>query len=343
MFEKLTPIIEKFQIKGVVKKALPIEVGHINHTYKILTQYQQETFAYVLQKINTQIFKEPVGLMENIEKVGIHLQQNNYPKDILFPIQSLDKQSFFKDNQNKYWRIFPFIENTETINEVETEEQAYAASFVFGEYTSSLANFNAQELNETIPDFHNTSLRYRQFFNSQKKASENRKKAASKSISDLFQYRYLLDPLKSMKLPIRVVHNDTKINNILFDTETGNAVCVIDLDTLMPGSLLYDYGDMVRTFTPPVDENNKDLDWVYVRKNILTALTKGYQDGLKDNLTSLEKSLLLYGAKLTIFEQALRFLTDYLNGNIYYKVEYEEQNLVRTKNQICLLESLVKE
>ena len=338
-FIHLYPILQQFQIEGEIDHIEPIEIGHINQTYKV--NLGSEGPSFVLQKINTQIFKQPVEVMSNIAAVGEFLKTNFYPKEILLPIQSTDNQNFVVI-EDSHWRLFPFIPNTHTFNEVINEEMAFAAAFTFGEYGQYLQNFPMESLFETIPDFHNTALRFDQFTEAIENAFFNKLILAEDSINQLLNYKYLLKDISQLIFPIRVTHNDTKINNVLFDKTTGKAVCVIDLDTLMPGNLLFDFGDMVRTFTPALDENSDDYDNIQVRPAILAALTKGYIAGWGGALTKLEEDSLLYGAQLTIFEQALRFLTDFLNGNIYYKVANEEQNLVRAKNQICLLESLLK-
>ena len=341
MLEKLQFIIGKFQVKGVLTQIVPIEIGHINETYQVTLEEGQKKYLFVLQKINTSIFKRPYEVMGNIANVGHFLEKKGYPNEILIPINTIDNQ-YVTEVKGDYWRLFPFIQNTKTYNEVTTEEQAYAAAFAFGEYTKYLDDFDATTLKVTIPNFHNTNLRYQQFFDIIQKVNGMRENKARETIDRLQNFRYLLDPIRKVQLPLRVTHNDTKINNILFDKTSGQAVCVIDLDTLMPDTLLYDFGDMVRTFTPVLDENSADFRQIYVRKTILKALTAGYIAGLDGKLTDLEEDLLLYGGKLTIFEQALRFLTDYLQGDVYYKVTNPEQNLIRTKNQLCLLESLVK-
>lgn len=341
MIEKLSNITNKFQTKGQLIKVAPIEVGHINATYQVTIQEGQNKGLFVLQKVNTQIFKNPLGLMDNIARVGQFLQEKTYPREVLLPIKSIDNQ-YVVVADGDHWRLFPFIQNTLTYNQVDTVEQAYAAAFAFGEYTNYLNDFEASSLQVTIPNFHNTHLRYQQFIEAIKNGIKDRKKKAQPWIDKLLTYHYLLAPIKGAKLPLRVTHNDTKINNVLFDKTSGEAVCVIDLDTLMPDTLLYDYGDMVRTFTPALDENSDSFEQVYVRKEMLEALTEGYVAGLDGKLTPIEKGLLLYGGKLTIFEQALRFLTDYLLGDVYYKVANKELNLIRTKNQLCLLESLIQ-
>ncbi len=336
-FIHLYPILQQFQFESKIDLIEPIEIGHINQTYKV----NMDRSSFVLQKINTQIFKQPVEVMSNIVMVGEFLKTKNYPKEILLPTQSVDNQNFVVV-EDSYWRLFPFISNTQTFNEVINEEMAFVAAFTFGEYANYLQDFPMEGLFETIPNFHNTALRFDQFLTAISHTKVSRKKKAQRAIDKLLTYQYLLKDISQLTFPIRVTHNDTKINNVLFDKTTGKAVCVIDLDTLMPGNLLYDFGDMVRTFTPALDENSEDYDNIQVRPAILDALTKGYLAGWGGALTKLEETSLMYGAQLTIFEQALRFLTDFLNGNIYYKVAKKEQNLVRAKNQICLLESLLK-
>ncbi|MFK7981869.1 MAG: phosphotransferase enzyme family protein [Saprospiraceae bacterium] len=340
MLAKLPSILNKFQITGEFLDAAPIEIGHINATYQVTLQDGPNKSLYVLQKINTQIFKNPLEVMHNIANIGHFLTKKSYPRKVLLPIESFENKYVLKI-ANDYWRLYPFIQNTITYNQVDTTEQAYAAAFAFGEYANYLHDFEVTSLHTTIPNFHNTNLRYQQFLKAIKDGVGERKKKAEVAINQLLNYKYLLNKIKQTKLPLRVTHNDTKINNILFDKISGAAVCVIDLDTLMPDTLLFDYGDMVRTFTPALDENSDDFKQIYVRKEMLNALTEGYLAGLDGKLTALEKELLMYGGKLTIFEQALRFLTDYLQGDVYYKVAKEEQNLIRTKNQICLLESLM--
>ncbi len=341
MIEKLSNIINKFQTEGQLVQIAPIEIGHINATYQVTLQAGPDKSLFVLQKINTQIFKKPLGVMDNIANVGQFLLKTPYPREVLLPIKSMDNQYVVVENKD-YWRLFPFIQNTLTYNQVDTADQAYAAAFAFGEYTNYLNDFEASSLQVTIPNFHNTELRYQQFLEAVKNGIKDRKKKAQTTIDNLLTYHYLLAPIKGVKLPLRVTHNDTKINNVLFNKTSKKAVCVIDLDTLMPDTLLYDYGDMVRTFTPSVDENSANFEQVYVRKEMLEALTEGYIAGLDGKLMPIEKELLVYGGKLTIFEQALRFLADYLLGDVYYKVANEELNLIRTKNQLCLLESLTK-
>jgi len=338
----LHSILQQFQIAGIIDHIEPIEIGHINQTYKVIYDNKELNGpqSFVLQKINTQIFKQPLEVMSNMVKVGQFLKNKNYPKEILLPIQSVDNQIVVVEKDD-YWRLFPFIPNTQTFNEVINEEIAFTAAFTFGEYANYLQDFPVEELFDTIPNFHNTALRFDQFVEAVEDAFFGKLIVAENVINQLLTYKYLLKNISQLTFPIRVTHNDTKINNVLFDKTTGKAVCVIDLDTLMPGNLLYDFGDMVRTFTPALDENSNQFDEIFVRKNILDALTEGYLAGWNGALTKLEATSLMYGAQLMIFEQALRFLADYLLGDVYYKVANEEQNLIRAKNQLCLLKSLM--
>ena len=342
MLLKLHEIIKHFQLSGSIKQILPVEIGHINQTYKVVVEKSSVETGFILQRINHFVFKKPAEVMDNIVRVGQHLNGKNYPKKVLMPLPAKNGLYYVRDHEEGYWRLYPFIDNTRSFNEVRTEEMAYKGAFTFGEYLQFLDDFDCRQLHYTIPDFHNTNLRYQDYYFTLKNCSKARLGAAQQCITDLAAYRFLLGPVQKIKLPLRVVHSDTKINNILFDKHSGEAVCVVDLDTLMPGWLIFDYGDMVRTFTPPVDENSECYEEVYIRKNILRALTSGILDGLGDRIQPLEKSLLIYGAKVTIFEQALRFLTDYLKGNLYYKVNREDQNLIRAKNQVVLLKDLEK-
>ncbi|MEM1119006.1 MAG: aminoglycoside phosphotransferase family protein [Bacteroidota bacterium] len=338
MYEQLLPILQQFKIIEDSQTITPIEVGHINKTYRVTTR----NGAYILQKINTQIFQAPLEVMQNINRVGQFLRQKKYPKKILLPIATKKGLLCLEDVKNGHWRLFPFIENTTTFNEVDSPQKAYQAAYAFGEYAYYLKDFDGEKLVETIPNFHDTLLRFGQFLGEANRAGKARLASARGEITDLTNYRYLLYTIHRVQLPQIFVHNYTKINNILFYKTTHLPVCVIDLDTLMSGTILYDFGDMVRTFTPTQDENSADFDQIFVRAAILRAVTKGYVEGWRGKLSKLEIELLPYGAQLTIFEQALRFLTDYLAGDIYYKVQYNNQNLVRAKNQIRLLDELTK-
>lgn len=334
---KLLEISSCFDFEDSPTEIIPISVGLINETYKLNTNKK----AYLLQRINKTIFKSPAHVMSNIEKVGEWLEQKKYPRHILQPLLTREGRTFYQDVHGEYWRLFPFFEDTITFNEISKPDLAYEAAFAFGEYTSYLSDFDHRNLHTTIPDFHHTPLRFVQFEHAIKTAKPERLSKAKSTIKLAKSFTFILKHYDLLKQNIRVVHYDTKINNLLLHKDTLKAVCVIDLDTLMPGMLPYDYGDMVRTFTSPVDENEPDIRQVIVRLPILEALKAGFLDGLKDQILREEKAHLDYGAQLIIFEQALRFLTDYLQNDVYYPIAYESQNLDRSANQLALLQGFL--
>lgn len=342
MIEDLRQIIDSFQIKGQLVLLKPTAIGLINDTYYIETRLGEDYYKYILQQINTFVFPKPKDIMDNIAMVQKALQASTYPLIVLGAIPTKTGSNLLQTSNHSFWRLFPFIENTYTINKVSEESIAYDAAFSFGEYTRYISAVDIQQLHTTIPDFHNTPLRFFQFEKALQQADAARKKIASKEIKALLSFKYLLPRYKLFSQFIRPVHYDTKINNILFDRKTNRPKAIIDLDTLMPGLLPYDFGDMVRTYTPSVDENEKDWNLVQVRENILTAVTQGYLDGLKDIIHPVEKQHLSNGAILIIYEQALRFLKDFLLGNPYYKVAYPNQNLARTNNQLVLLKQYLE-
>ena len=337
MIEDLRHIISNFQLHGQLVHLRPTAIGLINDTFYIETNSDSDLYKYILQKVNVFVFPHPERIMDNIAIVGEVLQASDYSLRILKAVPSKSGSDLFQYAENSYWRLFPFIENTYTINTVEDASIAYEAAFSFGEYTRYIGEVNPKHLHTTIPNFHNTPFRFLQFKNTLQQADTERQRLASKEIEILLSYQHLLATYEAFSHIIRPVHYDTKINNILFDKTTDRPKAIIDLDTLMPGALPYDFGDMVRTYTPTVDENERDWKEVKVRPNILRAITNGYLDGLKDSIHPLEKKHLTDGAVLIIYEQAVRFLEDFLLGDPYYRVDYPEQNLYRTRNQIALL------
>ena len=340
--EAIFQIARQFQIKGQPRELIPITIGHINQTYQINSFIGEQQYSCILQKLNTHVFRNPEGVMNNIDRVASHLESKGYPKLILKPITTLQQLPYLKTRDGDYWRAFPFFENTYTTNLVDEPDLAWEVAFNFGEYARYLADLDPQKLVETIPGFHHTPQRYRAFRKALKKARESRLQEAANAIKEVIDHKELLAHYPAFSDTIRVVHYDTKINNILLDQDTGKGVCVIDLDTIMPGMLPYDFGDMVRTITPPVDENEKDLAKVHVRKTFLDALTSGYLEGLQESIQPIEEQNLNNGASLIIYEQAIRFLTDFLEDDHYYPVEYAQQNLIRARNQLVLLNDFLK-
>jgi len=321
----------------------PITTGHINDTHKIsLITPKGDKAYFIIQRINREIFKYPNRIMNNIELVARHLQSKGYARTILKPLRTI-KGSLLsvrgRGNAKEYWRAYPFIAGGYTVNTVETVGQAEEAGFAFGEYIRYLGDIDMKQVQVIIPNFHNISFRVGQY-----EAAKATSKGSERWVACAREMAFLDAQIpsfaKSERMPVRITHNDTKINNILFDRITGKASCILDLDTLMPGSLLSDFGDMVRTYTPAFDENEADVGLVEMRMPYFEAMTRGFLGGLGSEITQMERENLVRGAERVVLVQMMRFLTDYLNGDTYYKTEYGEQNLVRTRNQMKLLESI---
>ena len=324
-----------------------LKSGHINDTFKVSLEKEHKIKHFIVQKLNTSIFPEPQKIMENIETVAQHLTSKGYEKAILACLKTKKGEYFYQDteggNLTGFWRMIPFIENTYSILKVENVNQAFEAAKAFGEYLKYLEDLDVSKIHTIIPNFHNAAFRAQQFREALKnKPTEERlKKAHNALIFTEERINYYSQIIEN--IPLRVTHNDTKISNILFDKTTQKAACIIDLDTLQPSTLLSDFGDMVRTYTPQYDEDERDFEKVEMRLPYFEALMEGFLSELDSVLTPSEKASLIFGAKRTVYVQALRFLTDYLNNDIYYKTDYAEHNLARAENQIALLKSIEKQ
>jgi Ser/Thr protein kinase RdoA (MazF antagonist) len=314
--------------------------GHINRTYLLSTQNRDK---YILQSINTHVFKDPFAIANNIKAVADYLQAN-YPA-YLFPAPkpTLSGDLMFAYGDD-YWRLLPFIEHTTAFDTLSDPKQAFEAAKQFGNLSRLLDNFDTSLLKPTIPGFHDLSRRYEQFTFALSKADEILKANAKHEIETALDHHYIVDYYKSFEhsknFPNRVMHHDTKISNVLLDTTNFIGVCVIDLDTLMPGKFISDLGDMMRTYLCAFSENETDLNKINIRLDYFKATIQGYLSEMASILTGTEKELILFSGKYIIYMQGLRFLTDYLSGNIYYPVLYPTQNLDRTKNQFKLLSEL---
>ncbi len=321
----------------------PLGSGHIHDTYLVQTQKA----AYVLQAFNDTVFQQAEEVAANIAKVSAHLAEvmpSEYPLDAerrFMKVVMSSQGPLFRDSQGAVWRVFDYVANTTTIDEVSSPKQAWEAARAYGEFISLLAPLDLASFHETIPNFHYLPFRLEQFEAAFKQASAEALKLAGDLTERLPKVaKALWDQLPLGQLPKRIVHNDTKINNVLLDQESLAGLCVIDLDTVMPGYLLYDYGDMVRSFVSPAAEDEKDLSKVAVRSDIFSALEEGFLHGLGDIITPIERESLAMGGKLMALIMATRFLTDFLNGNIYYKTDYPTHNLDRARNQFRLYELL---
>lgn len=332
-------------------KVEKIGSGHIHYTYRVQNQMMpSSSSSWILQRINTNVFQQPEIIATNLHHAASFLSER-YP-DYLFlkaiPTTSKTKNTtptttIAWDKQGHPWRLFPYIEGTITINQVDTPKQAYQASKGFASLTRKLHDVDVTLFRPTIPRFHDLSWRWQQLEEALSKATQDRKQRAEEAIRDVYSFQFLVREYPSIvqQCKERIVHNDTKINNILLDASTSEAICVIDLDTLMPGYYIYDLGDMVRTFVSPVSEEEQDLNKVQFRRPFYEALVNGYLSEMKDCLSEAEINSIPFAGMMMTYIVAIRFLTDFLNGNIYFhNIDYPDQNLVRATNQLRLLSIL---
>jgi Ser/Thr protein kinase RdoA (MazF antagonist) len=315
--------------------------GLINRTWKVSNGNKE----YILQRINHQVFKTPEGIAENIRLLSAWLQQH-FPEYLFVePITTTDNNGLVLTGKGEYFRLMPFVPGSSSCDVVRTPSMALEGARQFGRFTRLLSGFPAQQLHITLPDFHNLSLRYQQFEAALEKGNPQRIEEAREHIAGARQYRHLVTTyesiLKDPGFTTRVTHHDTKISNVLFDKE-GRGLCVIDLDTVMPGYFISDFGDMMRTYLSPVSEEETDFSQIAVREDYFKAIVHGYVGEMKEELSDAETDHLVYAGQYMIYMQALRFLTDYLNNDSYYGARYEGHNLVRAGNQLCLLQRLTE-
>ncbi|MBB6236123.1 Ser/Thr protein kinase RdoA (MazF antagonist) [Pedobacter sp. AK013] len=322
-------------------KITQIGTGLINRTY-LLSPLSEEK-KYILQNINTSVFKQPQAIANNLRAIADYLNFA-YPEYLFIKPVSTTNGEEMAHIHNEYWRMLPFVPNTISLDVLADPKQAYEAAKQFGKLSRLLDNFDAKTLQPTIPGFHDLGLRYEQFTLALNKTVEALKEQAKSEIEDALAHKYILDYYTSYvhrkDFPDRVMHHDTKISNVLLDDETYEGICVIDLDTVMPGKFISDLGDMMRTYLCAFSENETDLDKIKIRLPYFEAMIKGYLSEMKSILTETEKELILFSGKYMIYMQALRFLTDFLSGNNYYPTNYPTQNLDRTKNQFKLLHEI---
>lgn len=317
--------------------------GHINSTW-LLSDSDKK---FIVQKLNTEVFKQPNLLISNALVIEEHLRnkqmQANYPLEIVKHIQTT-RDLFLTEIDNDSYRILNYIDNSYSEDVVKTAHQAEQAAFAFGVFANALKDVDVNELNTVIADFHNLTMRYQQLKTASENDAVNRVTQCKNEIAFCLSQTHLLAELEKAEkhLPLRVCHNDTKINNMLFCKTTHKAKAVIDLDTCMAGYWLYDFGDMVRTFCSPEPEDSTQLDNVFIRQDIFSAIVKGYVEPLKSSMSDGELESLLLGAKIMPLMLSIRFLTDYLNGDVYFKVNHARHNLERAQNQLALYKNIIK-
>jgi Phosphotransferase enzyme family len=347
----LQDISRQFQIYGELLHAEPCKIGHINETYSATYDQGGIRVRYIHQKINQTVFHDPVALMSNVMRVTTHLRQKLLAQRVkeitrrsLTVVPTHDGQPFYRNGAGECWRTFLFVENVQTFEAVQAPSQAFEAGKAFGAFQRYLVDLPAPRLSETIPDFHNTRKRFSAL---QKAVSEdhyNRAKTAAAEIDFARNHEstvdVLLKALARGEIPERITHNDTKFNNVMLDTQTGEAMCVVDLDTVMPGLVLYDFGDMVRTTTSPTLEDELDLSHVQMQMPMFKELARGYIKAAGPFLTKAEKSYVAFAGKLITFTIGIRFLTDFLMGDTYFRVHRSGHNLDRCRTQFKLVESI---
>jgi Ser/Thr protein kinase RdoA (MazF antagonist) len=340
--EKTIPsILQHFNVKPELNQISRIGTGHIHETFAI-----KGDKSFILQRVNKNVFKQPEIIASNIKAAAEYLNKSDPDFLFLTPITTSVGNQMVYDDERYPWRLLPFFENTFTIDKIENEEQAWSAASTFGKLSKKLSGIDTKLFQETIPRFHDLSWRNEQFETALLQAKPDRVEQGRSAILCAKNFQFLVteynDLISSGSLTLRITHNDTKINNVLFNSESGKAVCAIDLDTLMPGYFIYDVGDMIRTFVSPVDEEEKDYTKISVRKKIYDAVVSGYLEQMNEVLSAEEKKTIPFSGMMMTYIMALRMLTDFLNGDVYYHTSYPGQNLVRAMNQFTLLEKLTK-
>ena len=337
----LQTILDAYGLKGNDVESKPFGTGLINHTWTVCAAEKK----FILQRINQQVFKAPADIAANIRMIGNYLKEN-FPGYLFVTAEkTMQQQDLVFDEHQGYFRLFPFVKNSHTVDVVNTPQQAYEAAKQFGHFTRLLAGFPTKELQITLPDFHNLPLRYQQFNTALLNGDPVRIKEAAATILFLQQHIDIVTTSQSIPnnpaFKKRVTHHDTKISNVLFD-DSEKGLCVIDLDTVMPGYFISDVGDMLRTYLSPVSEEESDFSQIEIRANYFKAIAEGYLSEMNEVLSSTEKQHFVYAGKFMIYMQALRFITDYINNDVYYGSKYQGQNFIRAKNQVVLLEKLIQ-
>ena len=345
--ERLTEIITHFAFEGEYTGAEVCTDGHINDTFFLYYKVHDRPLRYVLQCINRHVFHDPEGVMGNIEAVTRHLrkkviEKNGDPRrQAMRVIPTKEGRSFFRSVRGDYWRAYDFIEGARTYQQVENPLHFYHSGRTFGQFQYLLSDFPAESLHETIERFHDTRKRLGDLLHAVKADAKGRVAGVQREIAFILERQdetgVIVDLLSAGEIPLRVTHNDTKFNNIMIDDETGEGICVLDLDTVMPGSALYDFGDSIRFGANTAREDEPNLNLVSLELELFTEFTRGYLSMAQGFLNQVEIDHLAFSAKLMTLETGIRFLTDYIDGDCYFRIEHPEQNLDRARTQLKLV------
>lgn len=347
---KVHEAIDGFKLPGELKECIRYGSGHINDTYRLTYETPQGTKRYILQRMSKSIFKKPVELMENVSGVTAWLRKKiienggDPERETLTLVKSNDGLPYFVDSTGEYWRVYLFIEGATCYDAVKDDNDFYQSAVAFGHFQRLLADYPAETLHETIKDFHNTPDRLEKFKKAVAEDICGRAASVQKEIDFILEREELTHALYDLqldgRLPLRVTHNDTKLNNIMIDDETGKAICVIDLDTVMPGLTANDFGDSIRFGASTALEDEQDLSKVSCDLHLFDVYTRGFIEGCGGALTDLEIDMLPMGAILMTFENGIRFLTDHLEGDHYYHIHRKGHNLDRCRTQLTLVKDM---
>lgn len=348
--EKYFKICKNFNIKGEILSVEKYGEGHINDTFKVTINSKDDVPGYILQRINTNLFKNVDQLMHNIELVTEFTRKSvverggDPNRECLTLIRTKQGKTYYSDGSDCY-RMYLFIDDAISFQVVRNPQDFYESAAAFGNFAALLADFDASQLYEILPDFHNTKVRFANFERAVANDSFDRRKDVLKEIEWVRSHKDLcgkiVDKIEKGEIPLRVTHNDTKLNNVMIDKKTGKGIAVIDLDTVMPGSLCYDFGDSIRFGCNPAAEDEPDLSKVNFRYDLYETYLKGYLSAVKSFITKTERENLPLGAVLMTYECGMRFLTDYLEGDVYFKTHRPGQNLDRAHTQFKLVDDML--
>ena len=343
-------IYEHFSINGDFVECVRYGEGHINDTFKLTVNDAGKEVRYILQRINNRLFTEVDKLMRNIELVtsfcrkSVEKRGGDPMRECLNVVPTKDGKSYYFDGVN-YFRVYVFIENATTYQIVRDPRDFYESAVAFGNFANLLAEFDASQLYEVLPNFHNTKVRFDNFMKAVEADAFGRKAEVEKEIGWVLDHKYLcgeiVDRIESGEIPLRVTHNDTKLNNVMLDDASGKGLAVIDLDTVMPGSLCYDFGDSIRFGCNPAAEDEPDITKVNFRFDLYESYLKGYLSAVRESITEEERKMLPVGAVLMTYECGMRFLTDYLEGDVYFRTHRPKQNLDRAHTQFKLVDDML--